>query len=622
LVFRGVFVILLTAIRQLSPGDPVIGEHVGWLRRRRAEGRFVFCGRRVGATGGVITAVGDDLGEIQSVLAGDPLARAGLVSYDVLQFDDVQESGLADVLVGPDALTSEGFGPKPIIRGAADLGLDALAAIVENSLDGIVVNRADRRYVYANRAAQLITGWSLDDLLGTDFLENFPAREHQPMLEHVAEQYSGKARYSSSTVVRPDGSERDITFSFMAFDINGSPHGAAILRDVTEWNEASRNACALGQTAAQLAGRVPLTVILDEICRLAVDGTRASGCVVALFDTNHELEIVGTVGDAGSVRDALPNRRWPLGGLADGDSRHAGVTFVPDAAGRWQLREGGDTIARALERLGWHGVVHVPLAWGEETLGLMSVFLPAAVSSPAEGEVLFYRALANQAAVACVNDRLVAETQTASTLRERARLARELHDSVAQTLFSMTLHARAAQLAMLQTGFDPNGPLGRSIAQLRNLTQTAWADMRALIFELRPTALADEGLVAALHTQAAALTARTGLACEIEAPDRLDLPPSVEENLYRIVLEALTNTVRHARARRAIVVIAVVDGRVRVTVSDDGVGFDPAGTAGHFGIATMRERARALGAELEIDAAPARLGSAISVEFQLPDSDV
>jgi signal transduction histidine kinase len=59
-----------------------------------------------------------------------------------------------------------------------------------------------------------------------------------------------------------------------------------------------------------------------------------------------------------------------------------------------------------------------------------------------------------------------------------------------------------------------------------------------------------------------------------------------------------------------------------VTVSDDGVGFDPAGTAGHFGIATMRERARALGAELEIDAAPARLGSAISVEFQLPDSDV
>ena len=152
---------------------------------------------------------------------------------------------------------------------------------------------------------------------------------------------------------------------------------------------------------------------------------------------------------------------------------------------------------------------------------MLAVFLPASASGPTEAELAFYTALGDQAAVAVVNERLLAETGQTSALQERARLARELHDSVSQALFSMTLHARTAQLAMAKQELPEDGPLGQSIAQLRELSQGALAEMRALIFELRPDALPGEGLTAALSKQAAALSARTGLPIHVQALPRI-----------------------------------------------------------------------------------------------------
>jgi PAS domain S-box-containing protein len=148
--------------------------------------------------------------------------------------------------------------------GAADLGVGPLAAVVEGSRDGIVVVTADRRYVYANPAACRIMGYSLEELLALpDFLANFPEREHQAMLEHFSEQLAGETGLWTSTLLRPDGTEREITWSNMSFDINGERHGAAIFRDATEARQAGRNAAALGQAAAQLAGRSPLNVVVQ-----------------------------------------------------------------------------------------------------------------------------------------------------------------------------------------------------------------------------------------------------------------------------------------------------------------------------------------------------------------------
>jgi signal transduction histidine kinase len=170
----------------------------------------------------------------------------------------------------------------------------------------------------------------------------------------------------------------------------------------------------------------------------------------------------------------------------------------------------------------------------------------------------------------------------------------------------MTMHARAARLSMAKAGLDENTPLGRSIAQLGELTRGALAEMRALIFELRPGALAEEGLVAALRKQGTALTAREQVAVTVEGPEeRLELGSGVEEHLDRLVSEALHNVVKHARADGATVRVSVQADMLQVTVSDNGAGFDPdVARPGHLGLSTMAERAEAIGADLAIASAP------------------
>ena len=208
-------------------------------------------------------------------------------------------------------------------------------------------------------------------------------------------------------------------------------------------------------------------------------------------------------------------------------------------------------------------------------------------------------------------NRDVSERKRALISEERGRIARDLHDSVSQALFSMTLQARALQLALQRECHDPAGPVGEGIANIRQLTQGALAEMRALIFELRPDALAEEGLVAALHKHLAALEAKEGLTVTLSAPtEELALEPSVEEHLYRLAQEALSNVVKHARATSVHVRLAG-PGRetagVELEISDDGIGFDTAVRhPGHLGLSTMSERAAALGGVLEVVSEPGR----------------
>jgi len=224
--------------------------------------------------------------------------------------------------------------------------------------------------------------------------------------------------------------------------------------------------------------------------------------------------------------------------------------------------------------------------------------------------------LADQAAVAVTTARLTSQAGQAASLVERGRLARELHDSVSQALFSMTMNARAAQLAMVQDGVKESGPLGRSIAELAELTRDAQAEMRALIFELRPGALTEEGLVAVLGKQATALSAREGTKVTVRGPEeRLDLSAEVEEHLYRIASEALHNVINHAGA--GIATVSVINDRreLRVEVSDDGAGFDQdVARPGHLGLSTMAERAEAIGATITVTSTP---GNGTSVVLTL-----
>src|SRR5206468_10215559 len=118
----------------------------------------------------------------------------------------------------------------------------------------------------------------------------------------------------------------------------------------------------------------------------------------------------------------------------------------PDAKRRWLDSPRAAATGRTLQPLDWQVGVQVPLSWGDEVIGVLGAFLPSAVSGPTKEELAFYTALADEAAVAVVNERLLAEANETSMLRERARLARELHDSVSQAMVAMRLHVRAYRL--------------------------------------------------------------------------------------------------------------------------------------------------------------------------------
>jgi signal transduction histidine kinase len=198
-------------------------------------------------------------------------------------------------------------------------------------------------------------------------------------------------------------------------------------------------------------------------------------------------------------------------------------------------------------------------------------------------------------------------------LKERHRIARDLHDSVSQALFSTLLHTRTAQKTLAEEGVSDSGGLARSLGAIGELTRDAQSEMRALIFDLRGEAV-DEGLVAALAKHGARLRDSSGLAIDVQGPARLALAPDVETHLYGIGCEAMANAVRHAVARAVRVRVEAPADRVVLEISDDGHGFDRAAPRpGHFGLESMGSRASEIGGLLTITS-EAGNGTVVRVE--------
>lgn len=204
-------------------------------------------------------------------------------------------------------------------------------------------------------------------------------------------------------------------------------------------------------------------------------------------------------------------------------------------------------------------------------------------------------------------------TTAKAALEERERLARELHDSVSQSLFSIELNAGAAE-ALLEK--DPAKARER-ITRLRGAAHEALGDLRALIAELHPPALEGKTVAAALCDYANALEEREGLDVTVEADEAGELDPEAQAELFRIGYEALTNVVKHARAHRVWVELVVRPPSFRLRVADDGVGLGPGGPgeARTFGLSGMKQRAAILGARLTLGPAPEG-GAQVLVERQ------
>jgi GAF domain-containing protein/ligand-binding sensor domain-containing protein len=234
------------------------------------------------------------------------------------------------------------------------------------------------------------------------------------------------------------------------------------------------------------------------------------------------------------------------------------------------------------------------------------------------------QSLANQAAIAIENARLYEQAQRLAVLEERQRLARELHDAVTQTLFSASLIAEA-----VPDLWENDQQEGRALlAELRQLSRGALAEMRTLLLELRPAALVEANLRDLLRQLGEAVAGRAGVPVTVTVDDLCPLPEAVHVALYRIAQEALNNVIKHAQASQVTVWLRCLDDgqhgqdrdldglAIELAINDDGRGFDPAQVPPErLGLGIIRERAQAISATLEIDSHPGQ-GTRIRVVWK------
>jgi len=485
--------------------------------------------------------------------------------------------------------------------------------IFEATSDGLIINDFDTGLVVeVNPAFCRMHGYEYDELIGVHPTTFIHPDDHHLFGAYIEAVSEGREFRARAREIHKDGSIFYVEVHGTTFLFRGRPHVLGVLRDVSNEVEATR------LLERQVAER---THELSSLLSLANEAAAAHelGQLVALVLPEVErmlacswtgiylreggaLVRVGEEADASSGGGAPLPESWArllAGELTVGEGDLRGL-FPEEASAPCSLV--------------------VPLAAGAETIGVLCLARPKGQPFGDEQRALA-RGVADQLSVASSNARYFEATQHAAALEERHRIARDLHDSVSQSLFSLTLHTRTAELALARAGLRPDSDLGRPLQQVSELTRGALAEMRALIFELRPGALAEEGLGAALAKHSAAVTAREGLEISVEVPEeRLPLTVEQEEHLYRLAQEALHNAVKHAQAKHAWVKLVAADGEVVLTVRDDGVGFDPAEPhPGHFGLETMRERASRIGAELNLNSAP---GMGTTVRVQVLESAV
>jgi signal transduction histidine kinase len=260
----------------------------------------------------------------------------------------------------------------------------------------------------------------------------------------------------------------------------------------------------------------------------------------------------------------------------------------------------------------------VPVKIGNRVLGVLDIE-STEVDTFSEADLFTAQTLADQLAVAIENARLYEETRQMAVMEERNRMAREIHDTLAQGFSGIILQLEAAEQA---SGEDISA-VGRHLNQARSLARKSLAEARRSVWNLRPQALEQLPLVEAIKEEVDKFSQSIGVNARSSVSGvRRDLPPELEAGLLRICQESLTNVRKHAKATEVEVNLTFNESVVELSVSDNGVGFKPRTSGGEkkrdtFGLISMRERARGLGGTFEVQS---RRGKGTLVRVVIPTS--
>jgi signal transduction histidine kinase len=254
--------------------------------------------------------------------------------------------------------------------------------------------------------------------------------------------------------------------------------------------------------------------------------------------------------------------------------------------------------------------IGVPIYAAGRVLGVLSVFGETIQDFSAE-DVALLAAIANHVGAAVEGARLRQRTEEAAVMEERQRLARELHDSVTQSLYSLTLFAEAAQDSIAAADL---GQARHYLSRLGETGRQALKEMRLLIYQLHPLALTQEGLVGSLQRRLEVVERRAGVQAQVLLEAPLPMTPRVEAGLYGIAQEALNNVLKHAHATRVTVRLGAVEDDLLLEVADNGLGFDLESVRDRagLGLASIKERAQELGGSVQVSSSP-EAGTTIKV---------
>lgn len=501
-------------------------------------------------------------------------------------------------------------------------------AIFESVRDGLIITDLQGRLVDFNPAAARMHGYS-----ETEFKRSQPLDWLDPGSADVLDKYLDRIRagrrFRSRAVHRKkDGTSFYVDVLGTDFTYRGQPHGLAVIRDVTEEvmayqlleervEERTRELSTLLEVSRNVASSLDLEAVLSSVFDQLKAVVDYSALTLSVTEEDQHLVVL-------KYQGPLPypvDERWEdeTEAFGEGLATLREPVVIPDVhAGTPEAVLWRESAARMYgsvpaDTASW---MSIPLLIKNNMVGLL-FFEHAQVGYYNEDRAELALAFAYQAAVAIENARLYEQAQALAAIQERQKLARELHDSVSQALYGISLGANTAMM-MVETETVEKGRLRQPVEYVLTLAKAGLAEMRALIFELRPESLEQEGIVAALSKQTASLEARHRIPVETSFIEEPALTIDAKQTLYRIAQEALNNIVKHAKAGRVRVCLETpAAGEIRLVIEDNGVGFNPDGDfPGHLGLKSMHERAERLGGELNIESTPGQ-GTRVTADLPL-----
>ena len=242
----------------------------------------------------------------------------------------------------------------------------------------------------------------------------------------------------------------------------------------------------------------------------------------------------------------------------------------------------------------------VQLRAGEKVLGMLSYYRFTEETFSVD-EISLLVALAEQLSIIIENHRLRDQIQENAVVTERHRLARDLHDSITQSLYSINLFAHATRQA---AEIGDAERLDNSINRVEAISQTALKEMRLLLYQLRPPLLTEKSLAEVLELRFDSVERRLGIEVDYQIEGDFDLPAEIAEDVYWVAIETLNNSLKHAEASRVTVQLVMVAPTITLKIADNGRGFDPDRVNGGMGLPNIRERVEQLAGRLTIKSAP------------------